>query len=311
MAPQILLTRLKISDEPSKTRPAANGVLLGTGNYNIISQPVIFQPKPAPQELQEPIRTNVKQGAENSSKTTIVYPSHYHFSNYQDFQWQESDEVSQETDEITDNNHDLNQESFDNFEWAPNSGVDDTSPSPSSLLDIKPLVNGDWLAWLASKSKLKNAKEPTEEETREEYEKFLKHTQDNLESVYYEEYDDILDDGDGINALEENLYDNLIFTEDKERKPFLLSDLNTRDILYQDIIEYNTSSPQYITAQTYSTSQPLYSTEERTDSSTSSTTPATKYSEVVDQNNKLVDILKSTLEMQAFLMDKLVSFFVK
>lgn len=313
MAPQILLTRLKISDEPSQTRPAADGVLLGTGNYNIISQPVIFQPKPAPQELQEPIRKNVEQGAENSSKTTIVYPSHYHFSNYQDFQWQESaDEVSQETEENTDNSHDLNQESFDNFDWAPNSGVEETSPSPISLLDIQPLVNGDWLAWLASKSKLKDTKEPTEEETRVEYEKFLKHTQDNSESVYYEEYYDIIEDGDGIDMLEDNLSDNQIFTKDKDRKPFLLSDLNTRDILYQDIIEYNTSTPQYITAQTYSTSQPLYSTEEKTDSSTSSTsTPATKYSEVIDQNNKLMDILKSTLEMQAFLMDKLVSFFVK
>ncbi len=172
-------------------------------------------------------------------------------------------------------------------------------------------MNGDWLEWLASKSKLKDTKEPTEEETRVEYEKFLKHTQDNSESVYYEEYYDIIEDGDGIDMLKDNLSGNLIFTEDKDRKPFLLSDLNTRDILYQDIIEYNTSTPQYITAQTYSTSQPLYNTEEKTYSSTSSTTPATKYSEVVDQNNKLVDILKSTLEMQAFLMDKLVSFFVK
>ena len=34
------------------------------------------------------------------------------------------------------------------------------------------------------------------------------------------------------------------------------------------------------------------------------------YQEVVNQNNKLVDILKSTLEMQAYLLDRVVAFFV-
>ena len=195
----------------------------------------------------------------------------------------------------------------DSGEKPENAGGVDTNSG--SLLDLEPLVNGDWLSWLASKSKLKDIVEPTEEETREEYEYFLKHTNGGSDILYYEEYDEVTNN-DEIDIIEDDHYDNLIYTQEQDRKPFLLSDLNTRDILYHDIVEFNASTPHYVTAQISSTVQPLYSTDVTT-KHTVVTTPGNKYSEVVDQNNKLVDILKSTLEMQAFLMDKLVAFFIK
>ena len=102
--------------------------------------------------------------------------------------------------------------------------------------------------------------------------------------------------------------------DDGEESPFLLSDLNTRDILYHDIVETNatetsmTSSASIINIKSTET-YTVDSTETYTVDATA--TPVESYQAVVDQNHKLVDILQSTLEMQAYLLDKIVAFFIK
>ena len=80
-----------------------------------------------------------------------------------------------------------------------------------------------------------------------------------------------------------------------------------RDILYHDIVEIN-STQAPIEAET-STATTTTATEVYTVESTA--TSVESYQAVVDQNNKLVDILQSTLEMQAYLLDKIVAFFIK
>ena len=101
--------------------------------------------------------------------------------------------------------------------------------------------------------------------------------------------------------------------DDNENTPFLLADLNTRDTLYHDIVETNeTETPirsssiiSIVSTETYT----VESTETFTVDATA--TPVESYQAVVDQNHKLVDILQSTLEMQAYLLDKIVAFFIK
>ena len=94
---------------------------------------------------------------------------------------------------------------------------------------------------------------------------------------------------------------------EEDDTPFLLSDFNTRDILYHDIVE--TNSTQATTEAETSTNTTTTATEVYTVETTA--TSVESYQAVVDQNNKLVDILQSTLEMQAYLLDKIVAFFIK
>ena len=244
------------------------------------------------------------------------------------------------------------QETNDNI-----NNLEDFSWNEDNISPLDPILKGNWLEWLASKSKLKQPKRSNYQSDASYYNDVQEYN--NKVNAQPTKAPNILDDSkwdsSGLSKDKYIVQTSFIVTDkpqidevikaliettpspprvpqykfDDDRKPFLLSDENTRDILYYDIIEnegvaesnrvevvYHKSEPDITqTTAEKSTTEDLIEFIDHNEVIT--TTEATdgdaneeSYQEVVNQNNKLVDILKSTLEMQAYLLDKVVAFFV-
>jgi hypothetical protein len=240
------------------------------------------------------------------------------------------------TNNFADFSSQQNTDEIGDFSW------NDVNDSP---LPIEPLLKGNWLEWLASKSKLS----PSKKAHSLVYNPNDYKNQGIQSTSPSTKIPNLLDDQNwGSNGLSKDKYivqTSFIVTEkptvddtvnsyvsnnidtsgtnkDEEiigRKPFLLSDDNTRDILYYDIIESEVGAESNRVEVVYATEAALPAVSITNDVggfSEESTEPNdyaeddSSYQEVVNQNNKLVDILKSTLEMQAYLLDRVVAFFV-
>ena len=234
--------------------------------------------------------------------------------------------------------------------------MEDFSWNEDNISPLDPILKGNWLEWLASKSKLKQPKRSNYQSDASYYNDVQEYN--NKVNAQPAKPPNILDDSkwdsSGLSKDKYIVQTSFIVTDkpqidevikaliettpspprvpqykfDDDRKPFLLSDENTRDILYYDIIEnegvaesnrvevvFHKSEPDITQTTEKSTTEDLI--EFIDDNEVITTTEATdgdaneeSYQEVVNQNNKLVDILKSTLEMQAYLLDKVVAFFV-
>ena len=244
------------------------------------------------------------------------------------------------------------QETNDNI-----NNLEDFSWNEDNISPLDPILKGNWLEWLASKSKLKQPKRSNYQSDASYYNDVQEYN--NKVNAQPTKAPNILDDSkwdsSGLSKDKYIVQTSFIVTDkpqidevikaliettpspprvpqykfDDDRKPFLLSDENTRDILYYDIIENEGVAESNRVEVVYHKSEPditQTTTEKSTtedlikfidDNEVITTTEATdgdaneeSYQEVVNQNNKLVDILKSTLEMQAYLLDKVVAFFV-
>ena len=244
------------------------------------------------------------------------------------------------------------QETNDNI-----NNLEDFSWNEDNISPLDPILKGNWLEWLASKSKLKQPKRSNYQSDASYYNDVQEYN--NKVNAQPTKAPNILDDSkwdsSGLSKDKYIVQTSFIVTDkpqidevikaliettpspprvpqykfDDDRKPFLLSDENTRDILYYDIIENEGVAESNRVEVVYHKSEPditQTTTEKSTtedliqfidDNEVITTTEAIdgdaneeSYQEVVNQNNKLVDILKSTLEMQAYLLDKVVAFFV-
>ena len=244
------------------------------------------------------------------------------------------------------------QETNDNI-----NNLEDFSWNEDNISPLDPILKGNWLEWLASKSKLKQPKRSNYQSDASYYNDVQEYN--NKVNAQPTKAPNILDDSkwdsSGLSKDKYIVQTSFIVTDkpqidevikaliettpspprvpqykfDDDRKPFLLSDENTRDILYYDIIENEGVAESNRVEVVYHKSEPdiTQTTAEKSttedlikfidDNEVITTTEATdgdaneeSYQEVVNQNNKLVDILKSTLEMQAYLLDKVVAFFV-
>ncbi len=242
------------------------------------------------------------------------------------------------------------QETNDNI-----NNLEDFSWNEDNISPLDPILKGNWLEWLASKSKLKQPKRSNYQSDASYYNDVQDYN--NKVNAQPTRAPNILDDSkwdsSGLSKDKYIVQTSFIVTDkpqidevikalietnpspprvpqykfDDDRKPFLLSDENTRDILYYDIIENEGVAESNRVEVVFHKSESDI-TQTTTDKATTedfiqfiddnevtATTEATdgdeeSYQEVVNQNNKLVDILKSTLEMQAYLLDKVVAFFV-
>lgn len=221
---------------------------------------------------------------------------------------------------------------------------------------LEPMIKGNWLEWLASKSKLKEPEEemigsyshqvpnilqPNFGDGGMSDDKYI--VQTSISVPNSAAIDDtivgyIKSDKDAIAKVKQDKNDLRTGKIDENfnngTSSFLLSDSNTRDILYVDIIENEKVAEKSIKNLSDNGVQIVTHTPQNNNNTTdnyrydnditdqevtykslaangdSDTNPDESYQEVVNQNNKLVDILKSTLEMQAYLLDRVVAFFV-
>jgi len=308
----------------------------------------------------------------NEDGTLIIYPAQLFHSNSGGFQWQDNPEnnieywegtvseweeyYDQQTDQDlldtteswlnsphpislgplddqtehadAEDDQDLTTQ-LDSFEETTNEIWNDSPTSP-----LEPIFSGDWLTWLASRSKLKQLKE-RELKQQQLLDRLKDHkppqeikdtsvffSTPHEEIIVYPNYEKTVDDHEYIlkydteDQSQEYVGDTGSYDveEDDPRTPFLLSDLNTRDILYYDIVEQNsptTVQPISTTATTTAATTATTTTTITTDKTVFETEQPGSYEEVVNQNNQLVEMLHSTLEMQAYILDKIVSFFIK